>query len=593
METTRLFDIPYASKEQFGSIPDFFCRKISGEGWKKYSTDEAIEHITNLSYAFLKLGVQRGDRIAVISSNRPEWNFLDYASQLVGAIMCPIYPTVSDSEYDYILNHAGIRFLFTEGRDLFDRLGEIIKNVPSIEARFTFVHQDDNYLHLDQLYELGKNNPQPEKIAEIKASITPDDVATIIFTSGSTGEPKGVMLTHNNLIGNMFGLRGIPPENCGAGNKGLSFLPLCHIYERCVNYHYQQHGYSTYYAQNVATVAADAAEIKANIMVTVPRVIEKVYDKMYTAGASLPWIQKRIYYWALKLARNYNPFKKKLLFKLRWKVADILVYRKLRAVLGGNVKCIISGGAAIQEKMLRFMNGIGILTLEGYGLSETSPVIAVNRHPLELQRYGTVGKPMPNVEIRIAEDDEILVRGYCVMKGYYKNEAATAEAIDKDNWFHTGDLGSFDKDGFLKLTGRKKSLFKTSFGKFVNPIIVEDKLKESPFIDQIMVVGDGQKFAAAIITLNWEFIHAWWKRHKLGRFPKTHQEVIEQKEVLDRLAKEVKKYNKHFGHHEQIFRFKLLPDVWSPETEELTQTLKVRRKFVEPKYKEIIDKLFE
>ncbi|MDR2511717.1 MAG: long-chain fatty acid--CoA ligase [Bacteroidales bacterium] len=591
MEIVRLFDIPFASKEKYGVIPDFLCRKIKGEGWKKYSTDEAIEHITLLSYAFLKMGVQKGDKIAVISSNRPEWNFLDHAIQSVGAIMCPIYPTISDSEYYYILNFAGIRFLFSEGRELFNRLNEVIKNVLTIEERFTFANLDDGYRHLNDLYEIGKANPQPEKLAEIRASISEDDVATIIFTSGTTGEPKGVMLTHKNILGNVKGLEGIPPTV--SPSKGLSFLPLCHVYERAVNYHYQLFGYSCYYAENVATVAADSAEIKPNIMVAVPRVIEKVYDKMYTAGTSMPWIQKRIYYWALKLACHYNPYKKKFLYQSRRKVADILVYRKLRAVLGSQVNCIISGGAAIQEKLLRFMNGIGILTLEGYGLSETSPVVAVNRHSIESQRYGTVGRAMPGVEVRIAEDNEILVRGYCVMKGYYNDEVATTEVIDEDHWFHTGDLGSIDKDGFLKITGRKKSLFKTSFGKFVNPIVLEDKFKESPFIDQIMVVGDGQKFAAAIITLDWEFMRGWWKRHKLGKFPKDQQEVIEHKDVHRRLGKEVKKYNKNFGHHEQIFRFKLLPDIWSPETGELSQTLKVRRKYVEPKYKEVIGKLFE
>jgi long-chain acyl-CoA synthetase len=592
MEPKRLFDIPFASKEKYGNIPDYLCRKIKDEGWKKYSTDETIEHITLLSYAFLKMGVKKGDRIAVISSNRPEWNFLDHAIQSVGAIMCPIYPTISDNEYSYILNHAGGSLLFSEGKELFNRLHEVVKNVPTIKERFTFANLDDGYRHLNDLYELGRANPQPEKLAEIRASIVVDDVATIIFTSGTSGEPKGVMLTHANILGNVKGLYGVPPIPEGP-QKAISFLPLCHIYERTVNYYYQLMRFSCYYAENIATAATDSAEIKANIMIVVPRVIEKIYDKMYIAGASLPWMRKRIYYWALRLARHYDPFKKKFLYKLRRKIADILVYRKLRAVLGGHVNCIISGGAAIQDKMLRFMNGIGILTVSGYGLSETSPVVAVNCFPLESQRYGTVGKAMPNVEIRIAEDDEILIRGYCVMKGYYNNEAATAEAIDKDNWFHTGDLGSIDKDGFLKITGRKKSLFKTSFGKFVNPIIVEEKFKESPFIDQIMVVGDGQKFAAAIITLDWDFMHGWWNRHKLGRFPKDRQEVIDHKDVQERLSKEVKKYNKNFGHHEQIFRFKLLPDAWTPETGELSQTLKVKRRCIEAKYKEVIGKLFE
>ncbi|GHS86372.1 AMP-dependent synthetase [Bacteroidia bacterium] len=588
MKVTRLFDIlPYV-KETYGNLSNMVNKKMNGQ-WQGYTTDEFIDSVDTLSYGLLDLGLQPGDTVAIISSNRPEWNFLDLAVQQIGAIPVPIYPTISESEYDYILNHADVKLVFSEGAELLQKLEHILHKVPSIKEIFTFIDRGE-HRYLAQLFELGRQHPQPALLQQYKDRIRPDDTATIIFTSGTTGVSKGVMLTHSNIILNIDGLWDVPKCE-GAVINALSFLPLCHVYERTVNYLYFMKGYHVYYAENAAAVATTAQEIQPQIMVCVPRIFEKLYDKIYTAGEKMPLVSKWIYYWAIHLALRFNADHQTRLYRIEHAIADKLVYKKLRDVLGGNIRLIISGGAAIQERLARFFLGIGLPFIEGYGMTETSPVIAVNLWEKGCSRIGTVGFVLKDLEVKIAKDNEILVRGYSVMKGYYKNPEETSAVIDAEGFLHTGDLGSFEDGKFLKIVGRKKSLFKTSFGKFVNPILIEDKFKESPFIDNMMVVGEGQKFAAAIITIDWEFLRGWWKRKSLGAFPEK-TEALNHPLFKKRIKKEVAKYNEFFGKTEQIGKYTVIADEWSPETGELSQTLKLRRNLVEPHYKEQIEALF-
>ncbi|MDR1950968.1 MAG: AMP-dependent synthetase/ligase, partial [Bacteroidales bacterium] len=407
----------------------------------------------------------------------------------------------------------------------------------------------------------------------------------------TTGNQKGVMLRHSNLIGNFKGVAHIP-YMIKPGGHALSFLPLCHIYERMLCYLYHYNGYAIYYAENIGTIAADAKYVQPEIMTCVPRIFEKVYDKMYTAGQTMPFFKKLIYYWALNLAMKYKFHGRSWYYNFRLRIADKLIYRKLRDVLGGKLATIVSGGASIQERLARFFTGAGFPFVEGYGLTETSPVIAVGNFTKYGRAFGTVGHPLKGLDVKIAPDGEILCKGHNVMLGYYKNPEETAAVVDADGYFHTGDLGRFEEHGVLRITGRKKSVFKTSFGKYVNPILVEEKFKESPFIDQLIVTGDGQKFAAALITLDWTFMPGWWARHKMGVYPENRQEVVDSPFVKKRIMKEVKKYNKFFGDYEQVKKILVISDEWTPQTDELTPTLKLRRNLIEERYKETIAELF-
>jgi long-chain acyl-CoA synthetase len=589
MEVTRIFDLLPYIKESFEQQDDQLAGKIDGE-WKKYSIDDYIEYANNVSYGLLALGIQKGDKIAIISGNRPEWNFLDIGVQQIGAVPVPIYPTISESDYDYILNHAEVKLIFSEGAELLAKLQPILDKIPTLQELFTFVDRGKGHRYFSQLVELGKQNQQPELLEKLKADIKPEDLATIIFTSGTTGNQKGVMLRHSNIVANFKGCVDIPPALPGA--HALSFLPLCHVYERMICYLWHYMGYAIYYAENIGTIAADAKYVQPESMTCVPRILEKLYDKIYIAGETMPFFKKRIYYWALHLAMKYKLHHRSWHYNLRHRIADKLVYGKLRDILGGKLSVVVSGGAALQERLACFFTGAGFPILEGYGLTETSPVIAVSNFSKHGRMFGTVGPPLEGLDVKIAPDREILVKGHCVMAGYYKNPEETANVIDKDGYFHTGDLGKFEGHGLLRITGRKKALFKTSFGKYVNPNMVEEKFKESPFIDQLIVLGDGQKFPAALITLDWTFMPGWWARHKMGVYPKDRQGVIDHPIVKKRIRKEISKYNKCFGDYEQIKKFTVIPDEWTPQTRELTPTLKLRRNLIEERYKEPIAELF-
>lgn len=583
MEVTRLIDLLPYYLEHHPNQDAALAAKRNGE-WIKISIQQYVETVNNLSYGFMELGIVPGDKVAIISSNRPEWNMLDMAVMQCGAISVPIYPTISQADYKYILNHAEIKVIFIEGKELRTKIEPILPEVKSIKHVYTFMDQGV-YPYFDQLVELGKAHPQPEALKKIMDGIDKMDMATIIYTSGTTGNPKGVMLSHNNVVQNFYNVRNTPaPWN----KTALSFLPLCHAYERMMVYLYQYLGISVYYAESLATIADNIKEINPTFMTCVPRLLEKIYDKLYMSGKKLPLPQRLIYYWAFNLATHYKIENMSSWYRVRHKLADKLIYSKWRAALGGNFDIVVSGGSAIQPHMSAFFSAMGMPVFEGYGLSESSPIIAVMDRLPGGRRFGSVGHALPGTELKIGPNDEILSRGHNVMMGYYKDPELTAKVIDADGWLHTGDTGRIE-NGALIITGRLKNIFKTSFGKYINPQVIEAKFCESGFIENMVVFGENKKFAAALIVPDFIFLKAWCKKHKI-KFT-TPEEMIKNKEIIARYHKEVKKLNTNFGDWEHIKRFELIADEWT-QNNVLTPTLKVKRNVVEKMYAETIEKLF-
>ena len=587
MEVTRIFDLLPYYKTSFKSKDDVLAGKENGK-WIQYSIDQYIEAANNISYGLMQLGVKPGDKIATISNNRPEWNFVDMGILQIGAVHVPIYPTISESDYKYILTHSGVKYLFISGKEILRKIEHILPDISAIHDVYTFKSVDE-IKHLDELIGLGKANPAPEKIEKLKAAVKPEDLATLIYTSGTTGFPKGVMLSHNNLLSNVMGVKHIFPvdESC----KGLSYLPLCHVYERMDNYTYHYLGLSIYYAENMGTIADNIREIRPEIFTTVPRLLEKVYDKIIAKGIQLKGFKKAVFFWAVSLANHYELEGKGWYYHARLRLADKLVFVKWREALGGNVRVIVSGGAALQPRLARIFTAAGIPILEGYGLTETSPVIAVNTLEKGGRMFGTVGKPLQNVEVKIADDGEILSKGPHIMMGYYKEPLMTSEAIDPDGWFHTGDVGKLEPEGHLRITGRKKEIFKTSLGKYISPQLLENKFKESAFIDGIIILGENQKYAAALVVP--DFIHLKsWCEHKSIPYT-SDKEMIKDPLVIKRFKKEIEHFNKFFGGTERIQSFELIDHEWSLETGELTANLKLKRSYILDKYKEEVERLFK
>lgn len=586
MEITRLFDIldKYLLENPTQEVA--LAAKRNGE-WRKYSIKEYVELTNYLSYAMLKLGVKTGDKIGIVSGNRPEWNMLDFAIMQIGAISIPIYPTITQEDYRYILNHAEMKIIFMEGKELRSKLKPIIPEVVTLKEVFTFENVDDDFKSLDYLFELGKENPALEILEQLKKSIQPEAMATIIYTSGTTGNPKGVMLSHSNIVHQILALRVTPST---WSKTALSFLPLCHAYERMLVYLYQYLGMSVYYAESLATIAENIKEVQPTMMSAVPRLLEKIYDKLFLAGKKLPFAQRTLYYWAFNLATKYQLEGMSAWDQTKLKLADKLIFSKWRAAIGGNFDIVVSGGSAIQSHIASFFSAIGMPVFEGYGLSETSPVIAVSQRGKNGRKFGTVGPPLPGVEVKLGERDEIICRGHNVMLGYYNDPELTAQVIDANGWFHTGDTGKFTPEGQLIITGRLKSIFKTSFGKYVNPQGLESKFTESPLIENMIVVGENKKFAAALISPDFIYLKSWCAKHKI---PYTsNEEIINQPEIIQRYAKEVKKYNEFFGDAEKIKRYQLVPEEWSQVNGFLSPTLKIKRNVIEAHYAEIIEKLF-
>jgi long-chain acyl-CoA synthetase len=586
MEVTRLFDLLDNYLEKYPNQDAALACKREGI-WRKFSIQEYVELTNNISYGMLKMGIKPGDKVGIVSSNRPEWNMIDFATMQIGAISIPIYPTISQDDYRHILNHAEMKMIFIEGKELGKKLKPIFLETKTLKHVFTFNDQDIEYQYLDQLIGNGIKYPQPEKLAELKASIKPTDLATIIYTSGTTGYPKGVMLSHNNIVSQ---LKNLESTQAKWSKRALSFLPLCHAYERMLVYLYQYLGMSVYYAESLGTIAENIKEVHPTMMSAVPRLLEKIYDKLFLSGKKLPFIQRRIYYWAFNLATRYQLEGMNGLMKAQLKLADKLIYSKWRAAIGGNFDIVVSGGSAIQSHIASFFSAIGMPVFEGYGLSETSPVIAVSQRGKHGRKFGTVGPPLPGVEVKLGERDEIICRGHNVMLGYYKDPELTAQVIDAEGWLHTGDTGKFTDEGQLIITGRLKSIFKTSFGKYVNPQAVESKFTESPFIENMIVLGENKKFAAALLSPDFVFLKSWCIKHKLQY--STNAEMIENPLVVKRIQEEVKHYNHFFGDFEQVKRYQLVPEEWTQQIGFLSPTLKIKRNVIEEFYADRIEKLF-
>lgn len=588
MEVTRIFDLLPYHEATFKPKEDVVASKENGD-WAKYSIKQYREIVDNISYGFLALGVQPGDKIAQISSNRAEWNFVDMAILQVGAIHVPIYPTISESDYKYILSHAEVTYVFISGHDLLRKIDHILPEMTNIKGVFTYKDHHE-HKHLNELIDLGKQNADQPQLEARKAAIKPEDLATIIYTSGTTGNPKGVMLTHHNIISNFKVCAYIPPF--GEEAKAVSYLPLCHVYERMLNYLYHYLGFSIYYAENLGTITDNMKDVKPDIISTVPRLLEKIYDKLFATGHKLTGVKRWIFFWALHLSLRYElKGANGWFYELKRKFYDKLVYSKWRAALGGKYLLMVSGGAALQPRLARMFTCAGINVLEGYGLTETSPVIAVNDLTENGRKFGTVGKVLKGVQVKIGDDGEILCKGPNVMVGYFKEPEMTHDAIDADGWFHTGDLGQIEPEGHLKITGRKKEIFKTSFGKYISPQLIEDKLKESLFIDQIIVLGENQKFAGALIVPDFTFLKSYCGVKEIPFT--TNAEIILLPRIRKRFKVEVDKYNATLGETEKIKSWDLLDLEWTPESGELTPTLKLRRNFISKKYEPVISKLFQ
>ncbi|WP_306567744.1 long-chain fatty acid--CoA ligase [Flavobacterium lindanitolerans] len=585
---TRLFDFPYHQQEKY-SIPDSLVTKYDGE-WVKTSTDEYISKANAISRALLRMGVQKDDKIAVISSNnRTEWHIVDIGILQTGAQNVPIYPTISEEDYEYILNHSGSIYCIVSDEEVLKKVNAIKNNVPNLKEVFCF-NTISGCKNWTELLELGKDESNQSEVEARKETVTTEDLATIIYTSGTTGKPKGVMLSHKNIVSNVLGSEKRIPFQAGK-SKALSFLPICHIFERMVVYLYQYYGVGIYFAESIDKLSDNLKETRPHVMTAVPRLLEKVYDKIYAKGAELTGIKKKLFFWAIELGLKFEPYGKNgWWYEFQLGIARKLIFSKWKEGLGNNLELMVSGSAALQPRLARVFAAAQIPVMEGYGLTETSPVIAVNDMRNHGFKIGTVGKVIDNVEVKIAEDGEILCKGPNVMMGYYKDPEKTAEAV-KDGYFYTGDIGLIDKDGFLKITDRKKEMFKTSGGKYIAPQLIENAMKQSRFIGEIMVIGDGEKMPGAFIQPDFDFVKQWAAKKGLS-IGSTNKEIVANEEVKKRFQEEVDDINKKFGHWEMIKRFELTPEVWSIDGGELTPTLKLKRKNVKEKYQDLYDKIY-
>ena len=586
MDVTRIFDLlPY----QLAKFPksDMFSSKTKGV-WTSYSTVEVQKIADQVSLGLIHLGLEKNEKVAIISSNRPEWNFIDYGIQQVGAVSVPIYPTITEDDFKYILTDADVKFIFVANAELYEKIKKASSGISSIQKIFTF-DKIEGAEHWDSVRQLGEKE-NIHRLTPYKEAVSPDDLLTLIYTSGTTGNPKGVMLTHHNILSNVLTSRPLMPVD--ERHKSLSFLPLCHVYERMMSYLYTYTGVSIYYAESIETISENLKEIHPNIFVTVPRLLEKVYDKIYAKGQDLTGIKRRLFFWALDLGLKYEPHTNQgWWYYTQLKLANKLIFNKWRDALGGEVKTIISGGAALQPRLARVFMAAQITILEGYGLTETSPVIAVNCCQTENNMIGTVGPVIDGVQVIFAEDGEILVKGPNIMKGYYKRQDLTDEAIDKNGWFHTGDIGALVDGKFLKITDRKKEIFKTSGGKYISQQQMENKFKESVVIEQVMVCGEGEKFPVALVVPDFAQLREYCQFKNISYT--TDAEMIQHVDVIYKLEREIEQLNEAFAKYEQVKKIKLMPKLWSVESGEMTPTLKLKRKIITQNNKELIDSMFE
>ena len=587
-EITRLFDFPYYQLEHY-NIPDALVTKYNGV-WVKTSTEEYIAKANAVSRALLRMGIQKNDKIALISTNnRTEWNIMDIGILQTGAQTVPIYPTISETDYEYILNHSGAIYCFVSDIEVLQKINLIKSNLPNLKEVFSF-DEIEGCKNWNHLLALGANQSNQDVVEDRKNSIKTEDLVTIIYTSGTTGKPKGVMLSHKNIVSNVIDSSPRIPFEKGK-SRAMSFLPVCHIFERMILYLYQYYGVSIYFGESIDKIGDNIREIRPTVMSCVPRLIEKVYNSIYSKGLELTGIKRKLFFWAVNLGLRYKPYGANgFWYELQLKIARKLIFSKWRQGLGGNLDLLVSGSAALQPRLARVFAAAEMPVVEGYGLTETSPVISVNDMRNFGFKVGTVGKLIDNVEVKIAEDGEILCKGPNVMIGYYKDEELTKQVL-ADGYFHTGDIGEIDSEGFLKITDRKKEMFKTSGGKYISPQLLENAMKQSRFIEQIMVIGDGQKMPAAFIQPNFEFVREWEKLHKIP-VDKTNEELVSNPKVIERIQEEIDILNKKFGNWEQIKRFELTPDVWSISGGHLTPTLKLKRKIIMEKYSDLYQKIY-
>ena len=585
MDLSRIIDIlPYIRDKYHRN--DVLNAKISGK-WQNWSIDDICDLSDNISYGLMHLGIAPNDKVAIISSNRPEWILADFGIAQIGAVSVPVYPTMGSADTEFILNDAGVKIVLLADAELSEKIESIRANVPSLTHIFSFneIHGKD---HISKLIQLGKENQQVELLKEYKSRVKPDDLLTLIYTSGTTGTPKGVMLSHNNLISNVTASQLVCPVT--NEHKVLSFLPLSHIFERMLTYLYLYVGAGIYYAESLETIGDNLKEVKPFAFSTVPRLLEKVYDKIVAKGEELTGIKRKLFFWALALGHKYElDGKNGGWYELQLKLANKLIFSKWREALGGNVGVIVSGAAALQPRLARVFTASQINVLEGYGLTETSPVITVNRLDKGMRGFGSVGPAIKDVEVKIAEDGEVLCKGPNVMKGYYNRPDATAEVM-KDGWFYTGDIGKIEK-GLLYITDRKKEIFKTSGGKYIAPQVMENKFKESMFIEQIMVIGENRKHPAALIVPSFAALSL--RLEQDGVSEKDPSKLINLPQALNLIQSEIDRLNEGFGNYEKVKKFELLPIEWSVAGGELTPKLSLKRRVILDKYSAQIEKIYQ
>ena len=588
IEITRIFDFAYYQLDKY-NLPKSLVSKASGE-WVSTSSQEFIAKANIVSRGLLSLGVKPGDKIALISStNRTEWNILDLAILQIGAVNVPVYPTISESDYKYIFNHAEVKYCFLSDEALFEKADSVKKEVKSLKRIFSFDKIKD-CAYWEEVFTLGSDESLQEKVDKIKEKVKPQDLATIIYTSGTTGVPKGVMLSHNNLVSNVKDtVLGLPFLN--DINTVLSFLPVCHVFERMLHYLYIYSGITIHFAESIEKIADNVKEVQPDFMSVVPRLLEKIYDSIIAKGTELTGIKKSLFFWAVNVGLSYEPYGRNgWMYEKKLALANKLIFSKWREALGGNLRNMVSGSAALQPRLTKIFTAAGMQILEGYGLTETSPVISVNVYEDENFKVGTVGKTIANVDVKIGEDGEILVKGPNVMQGYYKDPGKTDEVMTGD-YFHTGDKGEIDKEGFLKITGRKKEIFKTSGGKYISPTLLENEMKQSRFIEQILVIGEGQKMPAAIVQPNFEFVKEWARRHNVS-CGNTPEEMVVNEAVHNRILEEIEHGNKQFGKWETIKMFEMTPEAWTVDNDMLTPTFKQKREVILKTYKHLYDKIY-
>ena len=587
MTPTRLFEFIEYQKEH-APLENAFTTKYNGT-WESVSTTEFLNQSRAVSRALVGMGIKAGDKIAMISSNnRTEWSIMDVGLLTLGAVNIPIYPTISATDYEYILNHSESLYCFVSDQEVYDKVKAIQKNVKSLKKIYSF-DQIKGCAHWSELLDERANTDHDNTVNQMRDRVKPEDLATIIYTSGTTGVPKGVMLSHDNVVSNVISSSKRLPLTIGEATA-LSFLPICHIFERVILYIYMYNSVTVYFAESIDTIGDNLKEIKPNVMTAVPRLLEKVYDKIYARGAELSGIKKSLFYWAVDIGLQYEPYGQNgAWYEFKLKIARKLILSKWQEALGGNLELIASGSAALQPRLARVFTAAGMTLVEGYGLTETSPVISVNDMRQDHFKIGTVGKVIDRVEVKIAEDGEILCKGPNVMMGYYKEEKMTQEVMTGE-FFHTGDIGELDSEGFLKITDRKKEMFKTSGGKYIAPQVIENQMKQSLFIEQIMVVGSGRKMPTALIQPNVDYVTQWLKDK--GIVCDSLAQALEEPLLKEAIEKEVEHHNQYFGSWEHVKKIELTPEEWSIDEGHLTPTMKLKRKVVAEKYDALIEQMY-